>query len=113
MSRAATAETLLLLMDSIEEVLIQAKLGDEKASELATLITDHFRNRCVGSSIYIPKGVSLDNMLKHSAIYQDFRGDNHAELSKKYNLSEQRIYQIVRAVKAAETKRIQPELFDD
>ncbi|MAD76898.1 MAG: transcriptional regulator [Rheinheimera sp.] len=106
-----TAETLLLLLDSIERMLLDNKVDEEQSMKLATLIVDDFRYQCGGTSIYIPKGVGLDAILKHSKIYQDFRGNNHAELAKKYNLSEQRIYQIIRAMLAAETKRIQPDLF--
>lgn len=108
--KAQTAETLLVLLDSIERKLLENKVDEEQATKLATLIVDDFRHQCGGMSVYIPKGVGLDAILKHNQIYQDFRGNNHTELAKKYGYSEQRIYQIVRAIHAAESKRIQPEL---
>lgn len=109
--KAQTAETLFVLLDSIERKLIESKIDEELATKLATLIVDDFRHQCGGMSVYIPKGVGLDAILKHSKIYQDFRGKNHTELAKKYNLSEQRIYQIVRAMQSAELDSIQPKLF--
>jgi Mor family transcriptional regulator len=106
-----TAEILLTLMACVENVLKKNGIDEDKAVQLATSTVDDFRHQCGGMSIYVPKGVGLDAIVKHDRIFKDFRGSNHAELAKKYGLSEQRIYQIIKSIQAAEFKRVQPGLF--
>lgn len=109
--KAQTAETLIVMIGAVESKLKDAGIDQEQATKLAALVVDDIRHQCGGMSIYIPKGIGLDTLLKHDQIWQDFRGNNHTELAKKYDLSEQRIYQIVRAIHAAEVKKRQPQLF--
>lgn len=47
-----------------------------------------------GSTFYIPKSESFFRPVRDLRIKQDFNGYNHAELAKKYNLSERWIREI-------------------
>ncbi|HDR1038462.1 TPA: hypothetical protein QB307_000842 [Pasteurella multocida] len=49
-----------------------------------------------GMVIYIPKGNSTNINSRNRLIRQEFTGDNHAFLAKKYGLSLQMIYNILR-----------------
>lgn len=47
--KAQTAETLLLLLDSIERKILENKVDEEQTTKLATLIFDDFRRNNIQS----------------------------------------------------------------
>ncbi|AZQ10122.1 Mor transcription activator family protein [Shewanella khirikhana] len=55
-----------------------------------------------GSQIYLPKEESFKKLIVFRLVYADFTGDNVSELSKKYDLSAQAIFRIVKACRAAD-----------
>jgi len=83
------------------------------AEEIGRKLADHLRQVYGGANLYIPKGTSLDAELRNNAIYQDFRGNNHAELARKYNVTEQHVYAVIRIITEAIRKAKQGSLFDD
>lgn len=66
-----------------------------------------------GRGFYLPQGDRIKKALLYKRIYDQFDGHNHLELGKKYKLSEQRIYQIIREQRQLHRQRLQPGLFPD
>lgn len=74
-----------------------------KASKLVGVMAHYFG----GQSIYLPTGETLQEALRNVQIFDEFRGNNVAELVKKYRLSESHIYAILREQRALARKRYQ------
>lgn len=68
---------------------------------------------CGGRNYYLPKGDRIKNALRDKRIYDAFAGNNHRELSRQYKLSEQKIYEVIRAQTQLHRSRIQHNLFPD
>lgn len=84
-----------------------------KAEEIGRKLADLLRQNFGGANVYVPKGTSLDAELRNNAIFQDFRGNNHAELARKYGCTEQHVYNVIRVITEAIRKSKQGSLFDD
>lgn len=60
---------------------------------------DAFRGmikRYGGKKIYIPKNGFLENMIRDENIKREYNGSNISELSRKYDISRDRIYKIIK-----------------
>lgn len=64
-----------------------------------------------GMQFYLPRGEALSNMILKFSVWNDFKGDNVRELTRKYDMSENHVYRIVKMMRAREIKRRQPNLF--
>ena len=82
----------------------QAKVVSKK---VARFITDNWG----GQLIYIPKNHIGKVSERDQQVYREFNGKNHAALSKKFDLTVQQIYRIVKAVGDAERSKRQTDLF--
>jgi Mor family transcriptional regulator len=105
-------ELLLELGDHTEMVLIKEhQIPAETAKKVAKSLVDHMRVTWGGSMLYFPKGNALDISDRDQALYDDFTGSNHDDLVRKYSLSLQAVYKIIRYVGAARRADIQPDMF--
>ncbi|EHR42703.1 Mor transcription activator family protein [Alishewanella jeotgali] len=102
-----------LMVHTAELLKTELKIDDQQADALGYQLADTIRQVHGGSNIYMPKGVQMDAAIKKHGIINDFRGNNHAELARKYNCSEVYIYQVIRAYTLATRKTLQPGLFQD
>lgn len=103
-----------LLADLAEQValkLVALGVSAEKAAEIGWGVAEHIRVHWSGQSTYIPKGVEYDLSLRDLQIAREFNGRNHAALARQYGLTEMRIYQILKAARAAALKAAQNTLF--
>ncbi len=57
-----------------------------------------------GSQVYIPFSATTERAFLHARIFAEFDGHNQQELSRKYEMSVQAIYRIIK--KQRETNRI-------
>lgn len=64
-----------------------------------------------GSVIYMPRGILFKLSERDIQIWRDFTGNNHQALARKYGVSEQWVYQIVKKMRKEEIDRLQPDLF--
>lgn len=62
-------------------------------------------------TLYIPTTGRDDIEQRNQAIWQDFSGHNHAELSLKYHLTLQQIYAIVKRMRKQDIQQRQLQLF--
>ncbi|OOF49984.1 hypothetical protein BKK54_07255 [Rodentibacter genomosp. 1] len=76
-----------------------------KGEELSSKALKTFQFKCGGLNLYIPKWKSSHQTSdRDKAIIEEFNGINHTELAKKYGLSVQWIYSILRKSKKKQEK---------
>ena len=80
---------------------------DKTQAKVVRFITDNWG----GQLIYIPKNHIGKVSERDQQVYREFNGKNHAALSKKFALTVQQIYRIVKAVGDAERSKRQTDLF--
>ncbi len=105
-------ELLVDLSLQVAQALIElADLGADQANQLGREIADRMAGHWGGQNIYFPMGVSYRLSQRDRQIFDEFRGDNHAELARKFGVSLQWIYKIIKAVRREEIAARQRDLF--
>lgn len=81
------------------QILIESMNVDSASAEnVGHAIADQMMRNWGGQSIYFPKGVSSRASERDYQIYEECNGRNYAELARKYKLTLQWIYKIVKRV---------------
>lgn len=106
-------ELLADLADQIATKLVEHGFDMEKAADVGFSIVEYVRTHWGGQGVYIPKGDSYVIDQVHLEIFEQFNGSNHNQLAARYNLSRQRIYQIVKIVRTNLMKKRQGQLFPE
>ncbi|EBD2385649.1 hypothetical protein GVX02_000501 [Salmonella enterica] len=65
------------------------------------------------SVIRIPKGIAYNTLKRNKTLFDDFDGNNHAHLGRKYGISIQRVYTIVKEMRQAYVDSLQVDMFND
>jgi len=106
-----------LLFDLAEHLsdLIERKGGlpPDTSSALAWETAEHMAEHWGGQNLYFPMGSSILKSQRARQIWQEFNGHNQPDLARKYNLSVQWVYTLIRNMQAEETKLRQQSLFAD
>jgi Mor family transcriptional regulator len=105
------AEFVLQLFLYNEEKLVKAGIDKSKAEEIATDICDELRNQFGGEHIYFSSGRKTNAIMKHHCIYKEFTGRNHVELGKRFGVSTNHVYRVIKLATQKELDRLQPQLF--
>lgn len=91
------------LLDDLESrlgVLLQQQgLAKKSASSMALKITREMAVAWGGQNIYFPVGKTRWAQERDWQIFEEFRGDNHAELARKYQLTVPHIYRLIKRCK--------------
>ncbi len=87
-------------------------VSPEKAVETGQAVADLMADLWGGQQFYFPKGMIRALSKRDREIYAKFDGANQAALAKEYNMSVQRIYCIIKLIRAEESARRQHGLFD-
>ncbi len=109
--KSAYPEILADLADQVAIKLAALGVEPERAAEIGIQTAEHIRVHWSGSSQYIPKGTGWELSQRDRQIWSKFTGHNHAALARKHGLTEMRIYQIIKADRAAAVKKSQGALF--
>lgn len=96
----------------IEQALAQSAIDELIADDVAVKVFNSMAKHWGGQLIYFPKGIALKVSNRNKQIWGDFRGNNYVELAKKYDLTVQRIYQIVAECRRIEATQRQGNLFN-
>ncbi len=112
-SREVGAELLVDLADNLATMLTDRLSIPQKdargiAQEMAARIADNWG----GQSVYIPMDLVARMSSRNVEIYSAFTGDNISELVRKFGLSRQAIYRIVKAERIKQSPQ-QARLFQD
>ena len=104
-----------LLVDLAEQCSVAlretAGMDKDKAEQVGREIADRMASHWGGQNIYFPMGLSYKLSQRDRQIYDDFTGANHSELARKYGVSLQWIYKIVKTVRQEELARRQGDMF--
>jgi Mor family transcriptional regulator len=96
-----------------ERLMARARLAHQEAAEIALDVAEHVRKNIGGVATYIPRGLSYELSLRDRQIWSEFKGDNHAELARKYDMTEMRVRQIIDRAARADRAARQQKLFAD
>lgn len=91
----------------VELLGVDRDKADHAAQEIANRMAAHWG----GQNIYFPMGLSYKLSQRDQQIYDEFNGDNHSDLARKYGCSLQWIYKIIKAVRQEEINSRQAGLF--
>lgn len=99
-------KTAKILRDRVD---IDKDLAAHVGAELARNLAETWG----GQTVYIPQGMGMYIHERDEQIFSEFNGTNHAELARKYKISMQWVYSIVKKMRAAKFEQMQPSLFKD
>jgi len=100
-------EILTDLGEHMAEKLEERGIKSDQASDLAFQITEFLRRYWGGQEIYIPKAEHLEQTSRNQRIYELFlAGWDFARLNREFNLTEQRIRQIIRAARQVRRQKV-------
>lgn len=106
-------ELLRELADVVQRELQSTGLDMRQAGAVAETVAEHVRERFGGVPNYWPKGHTWRHRKRLAEMWADFRGNNHAELARKYGMCVQRVYYNLAVYRSELQAREQPGLFDD
>lgn len=109
----AYPEFLAELAGQMAELLIARGLPADQAAEIGREAAERVRQTWGGIEVYIPKGRSFTLSQRDIEIWNEWNGRNVVELCRKHDLTEQRLYQILDAMRRQEIGKRQRKLFDD
>lgn len=112
-SATQRADGMLLTVLELVTEGVKDVLDEQKAFDLGTQVVDKIRQTFSGELVYISKGRSINSIIVCSEIWNDFKGDNHLELSKKYDCTVQWVYRAVKMMQKIKTAEVQGDMFDD
>lgn len=92
-------------------VMRENKIPEDQAAAVAETIVEGIRRDWGGLLIYFKKSGDLTE--RDLEIFTRYNGRNRDQLCLEYDITVQRLYQIVRSVKSIELAKRQPRLFDD
>lgn len=93
----------------VELVSMQPDAADHVSREVVQRMASHWG----GQNIYFPMGLSVKLSARDHQLFDEFDGTNHGELARKYGVSLQWVYKIVKQVRAEQLRAKQGTLFDD
>ncbi|TYG34182.1 transcriptional regulator [Lonepinella koalarum] len=85
--------------------------NQQQARQIGIEIAHEIANAWGGEVIYIPRNLILLLSERDRKIYAEFNGRNHSELARKYKVSMQWVYQIVKKMRKEEINRRQFDMF--
>ena len=88
-----------------------AGMDKDKADQVGREIAERMASHWGGQNIYFPMGMSYKLSQRDRQIFEDFTGANHSDLARKYGVSLQWIYKVVKTVRQEEIARRQGDMF--
>jgi len=87
----------------VELLAVDKDKADHVSQEIANRMAAHWG----GQNIYFPMGLSYKLTQRDQQIYDEFTGDNQSDLARKYGVSIQWIYKIIKTVRQEEIAKRQ------
>lgn len=105
-------ELLVDLANQCGKVIAESlNVDPDKAFQVGKEVAEHMAKHWGGSGIYFPMGMTYKLSQRDRQIYSEFKGNNHFELAKKYEVSVIWIYKIIRTVQKEELASRQKDMF--
>ncbi|MGI1669983.1 MAG: hypothetical protein K6L74_06605 [Neptuniibacter sp.] len=104
---------LAALIDIFSDELERQGYAQEESQRITHRLLAAQSMYCGGRYFYLPKPDALEKAVRDLDLYKDWadNGLEPSELAKKYKVSVQHVYRIIKEQRAYYRKRIQPELF--
>ncbi len=110
--RSKGPELLADLADHVTAVLVElAHLEQIEAKAIATEIANRMASHWGGQNVYFPMGLSYKLSQRDRQIYDEFDGHNQSALARKYKVSIQWVYKIIKTVRIEEIAKRQSDMF--
>ena len=103
-------EVLADLAAKLADRLIARGIAASDAADIGLSVSEDMAEDWGGQLIYF--SIHLAER-RNRAIYEDFTGNNHADLVSKYKVSLNKVYSAIRVMRAAEIAKRQGGLFPD
>ncbi|MFI8017644.1 Mor transcription activator family protein [Serratia marcescens] len=114
MGTATQDELMKGVADAVVHVLLhQARLPQQEAQSVASALVERLTFAWGNSTIQIPKGQRYINLQRYRRIFDEFTGDNHSQLAKKFECSIQWIYAVVKRMRQDYINRHQADMFNE
>ncbi len=97
----------------LDSALAQIDADNETKSKIKAKFKIELCRDFGGQQQYIPKSDGSELTARDIELYNKFNGHNHAALAKQFDLSEVRVYQIVKIVNKQEIAKRQGDMFDE
>ncbi|MDX5630371.1 MULTISPECIES: Mor transcription activator family protein [unclassified Brenneria] len=105
-----------LLVELAQHTASTIKEVVEIDTDIADQIGEAVANRMMqvwgGQNVYFPMGMAWKVSQRDLEIFHKFNGRNHHELARKFGVSLQWVYSVVKRVRKEELDRMQGKLFD-
>lgn len=98
-------ELLVDLATTIGEALEKRGVAADHAADIAFGAVERVRTLWGGQHLYLPRGARYQGSQRDRQIMSEFNGHNQKSLASKYNLTEMRIYQIIKRQRSEEQPR--------
>jgi mor transcription activator family protein len=100
------------LLDSLaRQMILIGGLPRSTAEKVSEVVVDYVLDEFGGENIYIPRNISGRARARNRKIYEEWSGNNHEELAKKYNITRQRVYAIIKEERQRIFAEKQADLF--
>ena len=99
------------LMDVLSNELQRSGMEKASALKLGQRLVGRLAHHLGGRMVYIPRDKRLKLALRDMEIYDNYTGGNSRDLAERYDLTQQRICNIVKNQHGLYRKRRQPDLF--
>lgn len=111
-SRGPAGDLLDDLAEQVSVAAVQAfGVSGDAANALGTDVAMRMVEQWGGQQLYMPKGVRIEASRMHHQIYEEWRGNNHRELARKYGFSLQFIYRVIKVLRKADLDSRQHDMF--
>ncbi|MFP1892808.1 Mor transcription activator family protein [Lonsdalea quercina] len=111
--RSKGPELLVELAQHTSNILHEAVDMDTcTADQIGEAVASRMMQVWGGQNVYFPMGMAWRVSQRDQEIFNDFNGKNHHDLARKYGVSLQWIYSVVKRVRKEEQARIQGSLFE-
>lgn len=105
-------EILLDLAEQVRAELVKNhNMDEQQARKIGVDVALKIANNWAGELIYIPQSVALMSSERNLAIWREFDGKNHRELARKYGVSMQWVYKVIKRVQRQEVEKRQLDIF--
>jgi Mor family transcriptional regulator len=112
MSNPAYPELLEGLAVRAAELLCAEGLSKDKARVIGFKLAESVRQDWGGQLVYVPVGTGYEISERDREIWEAFKGDNHEQLARQFDVTVVHVYRIVKKMAQAARARDQRDLFN-
>lgn len=113
-SRSKAPELLTDMQAHVMAALVElAAMHSDAADQVSREVVQRMATHWGGQNIYFPMGLSVRLSERDHQLFSEFNGANHSDLARKYGVSLQWVYKIVKQVRAEQLRAKQGSLFGD